>query len=306
MKQGVKTHKEKEYKDMVLGSRNFVTFIHGFKHPLFISSKKKDEYKDLKKLGTVKTVIGILSCVLILIGAFAVFVSFIMPYFMKPAEKNEIPSEVKEAIGEISLLDTHLPLSYDKDTGLPVYDDGLNLFVINSSNPADENFIVPTEEYSGVTVDKRIVSALRMMVDDAGDNGIIMELESGLITFEGQKALYDRKVEELVKKGGFTKIMARAEAKKTVPVPGEADEQTGMVVKIKGESSAFKGSDAYNWLNKNAADYGFVFRFPDGKNQYTGRAGDNTVIRYVGKQNAMMMRQLSMCLEEYISYISNK
>ena len=49
--------------------------------------------------------------------------------------------------------------------------------------------------------------------------------------------------------------------------------------------------------------YGFVFRYPAGKADYTGVEQNDLVLRYVGPENAAAMRRLSMCLEEYIAYV---
>ena len=53
-------------------------------------------------------------------------------------------------------------------------------------------------------------------------------------------------------------------------------------------------------------NYGFVFRYPEGKNNYTYVDPDPTVLRYVGGSNASAMQERSMCLEEYISYIDDQ
>ena len=52
--------------------------------------------------------------------------------------------------------------------------------------------------------------------------------------------------------------------------------------------------------------YGFVFRYPEGKTNFTTMDPDPTVIRYVGGENAAAMQQRSMCLEEYVSYIDDQ
>ena len=75
-----------------------------------------------------------------------------------------------------------------------------------------------------------------------------------------------------------------------------------MSVTINGDRDTFKETDIYKWLNNHAADYGFVFRFPSGKTDLTGRDTDFRVLRFVGKDNALKMRQLSFCLEEFVRY----
>lgn len=52
--------------------------------------------------------------------------------------------------------------------------------------------------------------------------------------------------------------------------------------------------------------YGFVFRYPEDKEDYTGCTGNLTVLRYVGSENATAMAQRSLCLEEYITYLARQ
>ena len=57
------------------------------------------------------------------------------------------------------------------------------------------------------------------------------------------------------------------------------------------------------WLIKNSVDFGFILRAPKGKEEKTNIDFDSTLFRYVGTNNAKKMRMLSMCLEEYRSYV---
>ena len=98
--------------------------------------------------------------------------------------------------------------------------------------------------------------------------------------------------------------MAQHKAGENVDVPGFSDYHTGLSVKlsVKGD---FADSKLCKWLSSHAADYGFVFRYPEGKSASTGDE-DLSVLRYVGHTNAVRMRQLSMCLEEYAEYLGSR
>ena len=64
-----------------------------------------------------------------------------------------------------------------------------------------------------------------------------------------------------------------------------------------------ENTKAYEWLNKNAEDYGFILRYPEDKANITGIEYEPWHWRYVGKENAVQMNDLNMCLEEYIEYL---
>ena len=95
-------------------------------------------------------------------------------------------------------------------------------------------------------------------------------------------------------------------ARLEVPMAGESDMQSGMCLRVEADPETFGDSRTCSWLRNNMGKYGFVFRYPADKEDYTGCTEDLTVIRYVGSGHATSMQQLSMCLEEYISYLSRQ
>ena len=193
-------------------------------------------------------------------------------------------------------------LVYDSVTGLPLFENDVNLFVINADHPADSAFEPELETVSGIEVDRRIAPALKMMVEDAWEQGFEVGLVSGYVSYEKQKKLYETEVTKLQKQG-HTKIMSYEYAKDIVTPPGECDLQSGMCVTLQGDEETFGMTEIGSWLENNMAAYGFVFRYPEGKEKYTGETGTKLVLRYVGPENAAVMRRLSMSLEEYIEYL---
>lgn len=71
-----------------------------------------------------------------------------------------------------------------------------------------------------------------------------------------------------------------------------------------GSSSGYYSpTGVYGWIDEHAAEYGFVVRFPEGKENYTGERQRDYTYRYVGAPHAVYMKQNKLCLEEYISKI---
>lgn len=56
----------------------------------------------------------------------------------------------------------------------------------------------------------------------------------------------------------------------------------------------------YGYVDEHAADYGFIVRFPEGKESFTGEQARTYTYRYVGVPHAVYMKQNNLCLEEYI------
>lgn len=107
-----------------------------------------------------------------------------------------------------------------------------------------------------------------------------------------QKTLYDK----YVKKDGV-KAADTYSAR-----PGYSEHQTGLAIDLKNMAlkNARLSDENYKWLEENAHKYGFIVRFPKGKEQITGYKFENWHIRYVGKEVAKYIMTNKLTLEEYI------
>ncbi|MCQ2354795.1 MAG: M15 family metallopeptidase [Clostridia bacterium] len=88
--------------------------------------------------------------------------------------------------------------------------------------------------------------------------------------------------------------------------PGTGDHQTGLGCDItdqKSAYSAFAQTDAYRWLTENAYKFGFVERYPKGKEKITGFSYEPCHWRFVGQYHAAVMHENGMCLEEYTEWL---
>lgn len=67
----------------------------------------------------------------------------------------------------------------------------------------------------------------------------------------------------------------------------------------------FDGYDEEGWIIENCHNYGFIVRYPAGKENATKEAFCPWHLRYVGEPHASAMKQYNMCLEEYVSFLSS-
>lgn len=113
-----------------------------------------------------------------------------------------------------------------------------------------------------------------------------------------QKTLYDKYVARDGKEAADT-YSAR---------PGYSEHQTGLAIDLK--NTALKDirltDENYKWLEQNAYKYGFIIRFPKGKENITGYQFENWHIRYVGKDVAKTIYDNKLTLEEYIDLYVTK
>lgn len=281
---------------------DYISFVRKPKNPIYLSEKATEDPKAMKMWIRLRRSSGIF---LILVIVFAVVILTVNYYKTKQqAEILQATTEEQSSDGTVN-LGSDEAVTYDKETGLAVYSNDFNLKVISPSEPADETFTVSTTNIGGVEVDSRISDALSLMLSDASEDNVSFNLVSGYISYEDQQKLFDDEVARL-EKAGTSHLMSEFTAGLNVSKPGESDAQTGLSIVVSDKKDTFTKTSQYNWLTNNAANYGFIFRYPENDSDYTGHEADLTVLRYVGRDNAIKMRQLDMCLEEYINYIYDK
>lgn len=247
--------------------------------------KKADQ---VRKIKIVMTFVVVALCISIAAGAVLAWIEIEQPFAEEPSSAP---------------VSSQPPVSSEAE--LPVYDNTFNLVVVNLDTPLPDDFTVQLEEYEGFSFEERIVEALSKMVEDARADGIALEIAGGYISKEEQDAQYQATVQQLMEQEGYSRVRAEDQAEKTVGRGGYNEWQTGMLVEFSssGEDVPFEQSQAYQWLMRNCVNYGFVLRYPENKTSATGTAYTPSCFRYVGTENAVKMREYSMCLEEYAQYI---
>ena len=87
-------------------------------------------------------------------------------------------------------------------------------------------------------------------------------------------------------------------------LPGYSDHHTGYCVAIKYQAANhFLETD--HWIYQNCYKFGFVIRYPEGKESYTKVSNYKHCLRYVGIPHATYMAQNDLCMEEYLDLLQN-
>lgn len=85
-----------------------------------------------------------------------------------------------------------------------------------------------------------------------------------------------------------------------VASPGFSEHQTGLALDVKSTvGSPFKTTKEYKWMLNNAYKYGFILRFPEGKEELTGFNAEAWHFRYVGVDIATFIYNNDLTYEEY-------
>ena len=84
--------------------------------------------------------------------------------------------------------------------------------------------------------------------------------------------------------------------------PGHSEHQTGLAVDVynkKEDYTNFENTKEFEWMQQHAHEYGFILRFPKGKEKETGYQYEAWHYRYVGKEVATYIHDNNITLEEY-------
>ena len=100
----------------------------------------------------------------------------------------------------------------------------------------------------------------------------------------------------------YVKIMGIKKALKASAKEGHSEHQTGLSVDVMGSNNDynnFEKTPEFKWMMNNAYKYGFILRFPKGKEHITGFKYEPWHYRYVGKKIAKIIYRNNITLEEY-------
>ena len=154
---------------------------------------------------------------------------------------------------------------------------------------------------SGERMDSRAAAAYEDMYDAAASEGIYLTPCSGYRSYSTQKRLYNEFYYDYLDQGYSEKEAHDLTSRRRNP-PGSSEHNIGICMDIICASSSanFQSTDEYAWLTENAADYGFILRYPEDKVDITGVKFEPWHWRYVGAENASKIKASGLCLEEYL------
>ena len=91
--------------------------------------------------------------------------------------------------------------------------------------------------------------------------------------------------------------------------PGHSEHNASLAVDITTddvEDENFEKTDEYKWLVKNSYKYGFILRYPKGKENITGYTYEPWHFRYLGKNLAKEVFKSGLTFDEYYAYYIEK
>ncbi|MBM7579493.1 M15 family metallopeptidase [Jeotgalibacillus terrae] len=191
----------------------------------------------------------------------------------EPAEDTETPEEPVERTPETMTE--------------PLYVDGVLI--------ANKEYPLPTDYAPGEDPEAR--ASYNEMQQAASAAGYSLVAFSTYRSYDYQTDLYNNYVAQ----------HGQEEADRFSARPGYSEHQTGLGFDIGAEgqeehwaSDSFKDTPEAKWLAENAHKFGFILRYPAGKEHITGYQYESWHFRYIGKDLAGKVYKSGQTLEEYL------
>ncbi len=248
---------------------------------------------------------------LLIITALLLALAFVLTKFVfkggndkEGAENAETGETVTVSVSE---TETTPPPEEEEDENI---DNKWAMFLVNKKNPlpADYDSRIETkvvfESWREYFLDVRAAGYLEKMLKAAENDGIDLYVVSAYRTIEYQQQNFDNSVQDRVDRG-MSYDDAYADTLAEVALPGESEHNAGLALDIMVEEyqnmddDGFEDTEAFAWLDRHAAECGFILRYPKGKQELTGIIYEPWHYRFVGVYYANEIKKSGLCLEEY-------
>lgn len=157
---------------------------------------------------------------------------------------------------------------------------------------ANKTYTLPADYDPGVHPEAQ--AAFDEMQAAASEDGISLWVISSYRSYYDQEAIYNRYLQ------WDTKEVVDTYSSR----PGHSDHQTGYTFDVNSLEQSFEYDPAGQWLADNCYKYGFIIRYPKGKEDSTGYMYEPWHIRYIGVEFATKVTTSGLSLEEYLGITS--
>lgn len=214
-------------------------------------------------------------------------VNIIDPYVITQPETT-VPETPKPETPKPQTSEPQTP-SYNGSHKMEVID-GITYF--DGVMIANKTYTLPASYNPGVQ--PVAMDAFYDMQAAAAADGISLWILSSFRSYEDQDVIYNRYVAQ----------DGRDAADTYSSRPGHSDHQTGYTFDLNSLEQDFQYDPAGQWLDKNCYKYGFIIRYPKGKESSTGYMYEPWHVRYIGVDLATKVTQSGLSLEEYFGITS--
>ena len=174
-------------------------------------------------------------------------------------------------------------------------------YIPNDLVRANVEYSFGDEQVEKALLRSEAASALEEMFQAAKEEGIELFAVSGYRSYERQQVVFAAEVA----------AVGQEAAEEAVAFPGSSEHQTGLAMDISSLSVGLNLTQDYEhtvegqWLAENAHQFGFILRYPKGKEAITGYKFEPWHYRYVGKEYAVEIYEKNVTLEEFFEIVKS-
>jgi len=183
------------------------------------------------------------------------------------------------------------------------------LILVNKSNGLDSNYkpddltdilyYAADRGAEGRFMRATAADAFHSLVEEAKGQGVEIVMTTAYRSYGFQSTLYNN----------YVSRDGQAAADRYSARPGFSEHQTGLAVDVSAASVGYKLTREFadttegKWLAENAHLYGFIIRYPQGREEQTGYLYEPWHLRYIGSTAANYIYENEIILEEYLEII---
>ncbi|MBQ7136630.1 MAG: D-alanyl-D-alanine carboxypeptidase family protein [Bacilli bacterium] len=153
---------------------------------------------------------------------------------------------------------------------------------------ANKQYGLPSTYNPGINAEA--YNQLVIMQNDARNLGHNLPLVSGFRSYYSQQIIYNN----------YVSIHGVEQTDTFSARPGHSEHQTGLAFDVGAIDNSMGEWPVGIWLAENAHKYGFIIRYPQGKQHITGYQYEPWHIRYLGVDLANKVYNSGLTLEEYL------
>lgn len=229
----------------------------------------------------------------------------------RPLPREVHEEETEEQAWEDSPV-TNLPgleetVAADEDGLLTVTNPDHVLVLVNKERnlPADyvpDDLVIPDvrfpfdEDHPKKLMRQDAAEALQQLISQAWEESLELYALSGYRSYETQRQIFAYNVGQKGEEAA-NQFSAR---------PGQSEHQTGLAMDVTSPQVGFALTQSFadttegRWLREHAREFGFIIRYPEGKEDITGYQYEPWHLRYVGVEHAVSICEEELTLEEYL------
>lgn len=169
----------------------------------------------------------------------------------------------------------------------PVQYDIPGITYINGVLIANKSYSLPADFNPGL--DPTCQAQFNKLQSAAAQEGLNIWLASGFRSYDYQDQIYNN----------YVARDGQAAADTYSARPGYSEHQSGLAIDVNQIDDSFIGTPEAIWLEKHCHEFGFILRYPQGKQSITGYQYESWHIRYVGTDISYQIHDSGLTLEEF-------